>query len=99
MTVQGANGILGCICGGHGDKPETARTAGFAISDDAGIGHFAMDTEQLGKLRVGSPPGQIADIDLCGHQFILETKQNIAFRGDGVSEPRNAILALEPETC
>jgi hypothetical protein len=93
MTVQCADGILGCVSDRHGHEPETARTARLAIGDDAGIGHFAMGAEQLGELGVGRSPGQVADIDLGGHQFILETKQNIAFRGDGVSEPRNAILA------
>jgi hypothetical protein len=82
IAVERADGILGFVGTRHGDEAEAAGATGFAIGDDAGIGHFAVGAEQLGELCVGGPPGQVADIDLRGHQIILETERIIAFRGE-----------------
>jgi hypothetical protein len=82
IAVERADGVLGFVGTRHGDEAEAAGATGFAIGDDAGIGHFAVGAEQLGELSVGGPPGQVADIDLRGHQIILETERIIAFRGE-----------------
>lgn len=68
VAVQGLDGRLCSLGRSHRDKAEAAGTAGFTISDDAGIGNFTMDPEQLGELGVGGPPGQIAHVDLGSHR-------------------------------
>jgi len=65
--VEGANGILGMLIRRHCHKTETARTAGFAIVDDARLNDFAVNGKHVVELGIGGAPGKIADVDLCAH--------------------------------
>jgi hypothetical protein len=83
VAIERADRILRGFGAAHRDECETARTTGLAIGHDTRLADLAVSGEQLRKLRVGGPPGQISDVNLGRHQIILETQEsNIAFRGE-----------------
>jgi hypothetical protein len=74
-TVERADGSLRSLAVAHRYETESAGATGFPVSHDFRVGHIAMLTEQLGELRIGCTPGQIAHIDLGAHPGkVLETR-------------------------
>src|SRR5690606_16221059 len=95
VAIHGADGCLCRAVIGHGDEAETPRTAGFSIGDDLGLGNIAVRSEELGELRIGGSPGQVADVDLGWHEIgVHRIVGCIAFRGEPISANRE----MQPHT-
>ena len=67
--MEFSDGALGFLDGVHGDKTETLRLFGFAMSDDLGVLYLTYAIEELEQIALTGVERQVADIKLGGRDF------------------------------
>ena len=70
LTVELADDHLGLLGGGHGDEPEPAAAAGFAVGDEPGVLHRAKLAAEILQVEVVHAPGEVAEVDLTRVELV-----------------------------
>jgi hypothetical protein len=65
--MEGRNGRLGCIIGGHGDKRETAGAAGHLVDHQVDFGNVAVSLEGVFEGDFGRLEREVPDEQLVVH--------------------------------
>ena len=70
LALECRDGCVAFLGVAHGDKAESAGTAGFTVGDQGDLGRFAVLGEEIAQILVGGVKGQIAYVEfhvgVCG---------------------------------
>lgn len=70
-AVHAVDGLLGVLCGGHGDEAEAARAAGHAVHHDGDLEDGAVLGEGVLEVVFGGLERKVPDKQLVAHADLM----------------------------